>query len=188
LRGEYTAIWRPERGAAMADSAETKNEKQGPALSLAALLTIALVFSACGARAPRVPEVSGALADVIVESSFTGEPAPAQPGALMLDSAAFGQLARLAGASIAPSREHRFIDPTGVLECPPREPCRVRNDAIFLTVWDAVRLPDGQLDVVVSRTHNIRRLYVMTESVTHELRLRPENGTWRLVRRVRLPG
>ena len=151
-------------------------------------LVLLLVLAGCGVRGPRVPVVAGSLADVIVESSFTREVAPEQPGALVLDSIAFGQLARLTGAPAAPNRAHALIDPTGVLECPPREPCRVRNDAIFLTVWDAERLPDGQLDLVVSRTHNVRRLYVMTESVTHEIRLRPENGTWRLVRRVRLPG
>ena len=169
----------------MAGSAKNQFARQGPLF----LLLAATCSSSCGLRGPAVPRVTGSLVDVIVESSFTGEEAPEQPGALVLDSVAFGQLARLAGtARTAPTRAHAFIDPTGVLECPPREPCRVRNDAVFLTVWDAERLPDGQLEVVVSRTHNIRRLYVMTTSVTHELRLRPDGGAWRLVRRTRLPG
>jgi hypothetical protein len=163
--------------------------RQGPPRWQLGLLSLVVsLLSACGVRGPRVPPVTGSLADVIVEASFTGEEAPARPGALILDSVAFGQLARLTGTAMAPTRAHSLIDPIGVLECPPREPCRVRNDAVFLTIWDAVRLPDGQLDVVVSRTHNVRRLYVMTESVTHELRLRPEGGAWRLVRRARLPG
>ena len=172
----------------MAARAKSGNGNHVPVLFPALAFLILGFLTGCGARGPRVPAVTGSLADVVVESSFADEDAPELAGALVIDSVAFGQLARLAGGAAAPSRSHTLIDPRGVLECPPREPCRVRNDAIFLTVWDAERLPDGELEVVVSRTHNVRRLYVMTESVTHALRLRPENGTWRLVGRERVPG
>lgn len=157
-------------------------------MTLRAIPVLALLLSACGLRGPRVPEVTGTLADVLIEASFVGEPAPEMNGPLLMDSIAFMQLAELTGASMQPQRSAAMVDPAGVLLCPARQPCRMRDNAVYLTVWDAQLHEDGHLDVTLSRTYNIRRLYVMTETVTHQLRLRREGGTWRLTERGRLPG
>ena len=152
------------------------------------LLTSLLLLSACGLRGDRVPPINGELADVIVQASFAGDSEANAHQGLLLDSLAFSRLGLLTGEDPRPDRAHTMVDPMDVLVCPDREPCRVRDDRIFLTVWDARRHDDGSLDLIVSRTRNIRGLYVMTESVAHELRIRPEAGVWRLARHVRLPG
>ena len=152
------------------------------------VLLLILLLPACGLRGGGVPPVSGSLGDVIVQASFADEPAPELGGELLLDSIAFRRLGELAGAPIGPVSGATLVDPTGVLVCPEREPCRVRGDAIFLTVWDAMVHDDGTLDVTVSRTQNARRLYVLTVSVTHQIRLRREAAGWRLVERERVPG
>jgi hypothetical protein len=160
------------------------------------LAWVAALTSGCGRRGPPLPQLSGPLAWVVVEASFAGEPLPElnPAGPLLLDSIAFPRLGdaagpgRLAAADVQRQlgRPAELVDPRDVLECPPREPCRVRGDAVYITVWGAERTRNG-LELVVSRVYNVQGLYRMTTSVTHRLELRPVGGGWQLAARTRLP-
>jgi hypothetical protein len=151
------------------------------------------LLAGCGGRRPPLPAISGALPAAIIEASLAGEDGPAA-GPLLIDSIAFGRLGVLLGGSAWSAadlvnqlgRQATLADPMDVLECPRREPCRLREDGSFITVWDAVRTGDD-LELVVSRTYNVERLYTMTTAVTHRLRLLREAGGWRLTSRERLP-
>jgi hypothetical protein len=159
---------------------------------LTPVLACVLVPSlACGRREP-VPDVSGSLVATIIAASLTGEEGPAAP--LLLDSVSFGRVGLVARGTALGAAELRaqavhpieLVDAANVLECPARQPCRVRDDASYVEIWEAER--DGAaLEVVVSRVYNVRGLHVMTRAVTHRLRLAPEAGGWRLTARDRLP-
>jgi hypothetical protein len=161
-------------------------------LALAALP----VLAGCGGRRPPLPDVVGAMADVVVRASLAAEDgAPAAPaGPLLLDSISFARLGAAAGGGALAldelrrqvTRSFEFTDPGDVLVCARREPCRVVDDAVYIEVWEA-ELDGRDLELVVSRVENFQGLYRMTRAVTHRLVLRPEGGAWRLVRRERLP-
>jgi hypothetical protein len=160
------------------------------------LLTLALpgflaLSLACGRREP-VPDVGGSLVGAIIAASLAGEEGPSAP--LLLDSVSFGRVGLVArgtafgGAELRAQAVHpiELVDATEVLECLPREPCRVRGDASYIEIWEVERDGAG-LELVVSRVYNVRGLHVMTRAVTHRLRLAPEAGGWRLKARDRLP-
>jgi len=151
------------------------------------IMTMALATAACAGR-NSAPRLSGSLGDVVVQASFAGESVPQRfEGPLMLDSMAFGRLAAITAQPVAPSaRPAEFVDPVGVLECPPRAPCFLKGDRVYMSVYDAV-VADDSLVLVISRTHNVERLYRMTASVVHALKLERSPDGWRLVRRQRLP-
>lgn len=160
--------------------------------------TIALATAACGGRAAPVPDLSGAVSDVIVHAALAGArahaPAAGADGAagpasrpLLLDSTAFGRLGAVVGDAAFSGdevrrqvrREVTLVDADDVLVCPSREPCRVREGSTFVTVWDA-SLSRGLLSVVVSRAWNEDRLYTMTRHETFRLELRGAGDSWRL--------
>jgi hypothetical protein len=158
------------------------------------LLPPVLLLAGCGRRPP-LPDVAGPLAWVVVEASFAGEPLPEPvPVGLLLDSIAFPRLGEAAGTGRLAAAEVRrqlgraveLVDPLDVLSCPPRQPCRVRDDATYLTIWEAERTRHG-IELVVNRVHNVQGLYRMTAAVTHRIEVRPHGGGWRLTRRERLP-
>jgi hypothetical protein len=162
--------------------------------TLVLALLAPLLLQAC-ARRPPLPDLAGPLAWVVVEASFAGEPEPVLPtGALLLDSMAFPRLGEAAGTGVIPPAELQrqlgravtLVDPMDVLECPPRQPCYVRGDASYLTIWEAERTRQG-MELVVSRVYNVQGLYRRTTAVTHRLEVRPQAGGWRLVARDRLP-
>jgi hypothetical protein len=146
-----------------------------------------------------VPDLSGAVSDVIVHAALAGAragaPAAGVPdgaggpasGPLLLDSTAFGRLGAVVGDAVFSSEEVRrqvrrevtLVDADDVLVCPSREPCRVREGSTFVTVWDA-SLTRGLLSVVVSRAWNEDRLYTMTRHETFRLELRGAGDSWRL--------
>jgi hypothetical protein len=147
-------------------------------------LILPALVGACSRGAP-VPDLAGSLADVIVHAGL--HDAAAVAGPVQLDSLAFGRLGVAAGGEAYTSDELRrqirrdvvMVHSDDVLECPSREPCRLRDGGTFLTVWDAV-LTDDVLSVVVSRARNSDRLYTMTRHATFRLELRGGAGAWRL--------
>jgi hypothetical protein len=162
---------------------------------LAVLAAIWLAVPACQG-APPLPHLDGPLAWVVVEASFAGEPPPGITPSppLLLDSIAFPRLGEAAGTGRLGldqlqrqlDRPIRYVDPTAVLECPSRQPCRVRGDGMYITVWGAERTRAG-IELVVSRTYNVQGLYRKTTSVTHRIVVRGAADAWRLTRRDRLP-
>jgi hypothetical protein len=144
------------------------------------VLVATATASGCAGRRPPLPQIEGRGGDVVIRSSFEAAPGPERSGELLIDSVAFGRLLLLMGEGTAPAAAGRLVDPRDVLECPDREPCRVRGDATFLTVWDALLRDDGSLSVVVSRAWNVQGLYAMTRHVTHRLELRRGPAGWRL--------
>jgi hypothetical protein len=159
------------------------------------LAGVAAGLGGCGSRGAPLPDLAGPLAWVVVESSLAGEPLPdlAAPAELLLDSVAFPRLGVAAGgAPLARDEVARqvgrpivLVDPRDVLECPSREPCRVRGDAMYLTVWDAVATPAG-MSLVVNRVFNVQGLYRRTTSVTHLLELRRTGTGWQLAARTKM--
>jgi hypothetical protein len=161
-------------------------------------LAVLLVLAAagCGGRRPPLPDVAGPLADAVVQAALApadGSPAPpVQP--LLLDSISFGRLGDAAGTGAFSHAELQaqvrrpftLVDPAEVLVCPFREPCHVVNDGVYLEVWEAERT-GAELEVVVTRVHNVQGLRVLTRHVTHRLRLRSDGAAWRLVRRELIP-
>lgn len=158
--------------------------------------TIAIATAACGGRTIPVPDLSGAVSDVIVHAALAAARAHAPaagaegaggPGPLLLDSTAFGRLGAVVGDAAFPGdevrrqvrREVTLVDAGDVLVCPSREPCRVREGSTFVTVWDA-SLTSGVLSVVVSRAWNEDRFYMMTRHETFRLELRGAGDSWRL--------
>jgi hypothetical protein len=143
-----------------------------------------------------VPDIGGALPDVVVRSAFadvdTAGMSALQP--LLLDSISFRRLGTVVGDaafSVAElerhvSRPFRLVDRNDVLECPDREPCRTVDNAVYVEIWEAEQTRTG-LEMVVSRVFNIQGLHVMTRSVTHRLTLSREAGGWRLTGIERLP-
>jgi hypothetical protein len=162
----------------------------------ALLLVTALTVAACGGRRPPLPAVSAPLAGAVLMASLAGadgeQAAPVGP--LLIDSISFARLGLAAGADAFSAAElerqigrpFTLVDPTEVLVCPPREPCRVVNDGVYIEVWEAER-SGAELELVVSRVQNVRGLYVLTRAVTHRLAFRPDGAGWRLVRRDQLP-
>jgi hypothetical protein len=151
----------------------------------------AVALSGCGGRTP-LPDVSGSLMSAVVAASLAGEAGPAAP--LLLDSASFARLGMVAGGAALTAVEMRaqmpqpfeLVAATDVLDCPRREPCRVRGNATYMTIWEAQRV-DGVVELVVNRVFNVQDLHVLTRSVAHRMRLAPEAGGWRLTHRQRLP-
>jgi hypothetical protein len=155
-----------------------------------------LLVTACGGRRTPVPDIGGALADVVVRSAFADVDTPGmsalQP--LLLDSISFHRLGTVVGDaafSVAELERHvarpfRLVDRNDVLECPDREPCRTVDNAVYVEIWEAEQTRSG-LEMVVSRVFNIQGLHVMTRSVTHRLTLSREAGGWRLTGIERLP-
>jgi hypothetical protein len=166
------------------------------ARQLAVLAAITLSVAACARSGSALPQLAGPLAWVVVEASFAGESIPEispAPG-LLLDSIAFPRLGEAAGTARFGlgelqrqlDRPIQAVDPMDVLECPPRQPCRVRGDGMYITLWDAQRTRTG-IELVVSRTYNVQGLYRKTASVTHRVEVRGAGDAWRLTRRERLP-
>jgi hypothetical protein len=157
---------------------------------------LALLVTACGGRRTPVPDIGGALADVVVRAAFadvdTAGPSTLQP--LLLDSISFRRLGTVTGDAAFGaaelerhvSRPFRLVDRNDVLECPHREPCRTVGDAVYVEIWEAEQTRTG-LEMVVSRVFNIQGLHVMTRSVTHRLTLSREPAGWRLTGIQRLP-
>jgi hypothetical protein len=172
-----------------------RGRTDAPVCCSAALLLLA---AGCSARQPPPPDLAGPLAAVVIEAALAGEPAagggPANPHTLLLDSVSFLRLGMpSAGAAMDATELRRqvarpfvLVDQRDVLTCPPREPCRVRDDAIYVEIWEAERTVRG-LDVVVSMVYNVRGIHVMTRSATYRLVLAPQRAGWRLAAWERLP-
>ncbi|CAN5690139.1 hypothetical protein BH23GEM10_BH23GEM10_02170 [soil metagenome] len=152
-----------------------------------ATLAVAVFAAACGSRGAPVPDLTGDASEVITLAALDGGgEATTQP--LMLDSISFGRLGTLIGnapftAAELDSRVRRdvlLVDPEDVLECPSREPCRLRAGSTYVTLWDAA-LAGDILSVTVSRVRNVERLYTMTEHQTRLLQLRRTGTGWRLI-------
>jgi hypothetical protein len=145
---------------------------------------------------PALPQLAGPLAWVVVEASFAGEALPdiSPAPALLFDSIAFPRLGDAAGTTRIGAdelqrqlgRPIRYVDPMDVLECPSRQPCRVRDDGMYITVWDAERTRSG-IELVVSRTYNVQGLHRKTTSVTHRIEVQRSGDAWRLTQRARVP-
>jgi hypothetical protein len=167
------------------------------AVRLLPLTVLAVSGAACRGSAPPLPRLEGELVHVVVEAALAGDDGAAAPpvAVLVLDSLAFPRLGSAArGTPYDPAEIRRqvgrpatLVEPTDVLTCPRRQPCSVRDDAVYLTVWEAVPVPGG-LELVVSRTFNVHGMYPLTRSVVHRLRLAGAgNGRWRLTSRQQQP-
>lgn len=140
-----------------------------------------------------VPEVAGPATHVVLEASLAGarEGVPRSGEPLLLDSVPFTRLRLLMdGEGGLPQLERStdLVDGHRLLDCPPRRPCRLLRDGVFMTIWGA-ELTGDRLELVVSRTFNVQGLYVRTRSVTHRITLiRERPGQWRLTSRIPLSG
>lgn len=157
-----------------------------------ALAALAIVFAGCGGSAASVPDLGGDAVEIIVLAAFEDGTAPAS--AIQLDSVSFGLLGTVVGADpySAAELEQRVrrditpVHPDEVLECPAREPCRLRSDGDYITLWDASSTGDV-LRVTVSRVRNVEHLHTMTEHTTWHLVLARTGSGWRLTGRSRVP-
>jgi hypothetical protein len=162
----------------------------------AALAAVAILYG-CAGRAPPLPDVGGGgLVHVVVEAALAGSPDPAARvgGLLLLDSTSVPRLGAAAnGGAFSGDEVGRQLrrpavlaDPADVLECPSRQPCRVRDDGVYITVWEAERTADG-VAAVVARTYNIQGLHPMTRSAVHRIRVARDGAGWRLTALEVLP-
>lgn len=166
-----------------------------PAIMAVAAIAIAAV-AACSRRAPPLPRLDGELIHVVVAASLAPDHGSAAPpvAPLILDSLSFSRLGTVAGRepfdateiSRQLARPAVLVDPADVLLCPQRQPCRVRDDATYITIWEAERIAGG-IDLVVSRTFNVQGLQPLTRSVVHRLRLADRGNGWQLTGRWLLP-
>jgi hypothetical protein len=173
-----------------ADPAGTLGHPARLVLRATAALAAAAILSGCAGRSRPLPDVGvGGLVHVVVEAALAGSPDPAARvgGPLLLDSASVPRLGSAAnggafsGDDIARQLRRAAVlaDPADVLECPSRQACRVRDDGVYITVWEAERTADG-VTAVVARTYNIQGLHPMTRSAVHRIRVARDGAGWRL--------
>jgi hypothetical protein len=172
------------------DPAGTSRPPVRLVLRATAALGAAAILSACAGRSRPLPDVGvGGLVHVVVEAALAGSPDPAARvgGPLLLDSTSVPRLGAAAGGDAFSGdevgrqlrRPAVLTDPASVLECHSRQPCRVRADGVYITVWEAERTADG-VAAVVARTYNIQGLHRMTRSAVHRIRVVRDGAGWRL--------
>ncbi|HSJ07890.1 MAG TPA: hypothetical protein VK936_14400 [Longimicrobiales bacterium] len=161
-----------------------------PVVRAAATLAAGAILAGCAGRSTPLPDIGGGdLLHIVVEAALAGVPDPAarDGGSLLLDSLSVPRLGVAAGGDAFSGNEVArqvrrpvtLVDPADVLECPSRQPCRVRGDAVYVTIWEAERTIDG-VSAVVARTYNIQGLHPMTRSAVHRIRVVRDGAGWRL--------
>lgn len=163
------------------------------AAPLALLVIVAGLAAGCR-RGPPVPQLSGALAAVVVAAAFEGGDAGVATGPLMLDAESFTRLGHAVRGEPFTAAELRaqvdrpfeLVDRRAVLACPERRPCHVVDDGAYVEVWEAERR-GASAELVVSRVQNVQGLYPLTRHITHRLTVAEVPGGWRLTRLERLP-